>query len=67
VVPAGGFSFDHTRWIRPRYRFFLPIKVLSRVFRGKDGSVVAFQRNRCGHLIFCVSDAALGWKSTSPA
>ena len=22
VVPAGGLSPDHTRWIRPRYRFF---------------------------------------------
>jgi Putative transposase/Transposase zinc-binding domain len=35
VIPAGGLSFDHTRWIRSHYRFFLPIKVLSRVFRGK--------------------------------
>jgi hypothetical protein len=35
VVPAGGISLDHTRWIRPRYPFFLPVKVLSRVFRGK--------------------------------
>jgi putative transposase len=35
VIPAGGLSPDHTRWIRSRYRFFLPIKVLSRVFRGK--------------------------------
>jgi len=35
VVPAGGLSLDHTHWIHPRYSFFLPIKVLSRVFRGK--------------------------------
>jgi hypothetical protein len=35
VVPAGGLSADRTRWIRPRYAFFLPVKVLSRVFRGK--------------------------------
>jgi len=35
VIPAGGLSADHTRWIQPRYAFFLPIKVLSRVFRGK--------------------------------
>jgi Putative transposase/Transposase zinc-binding domain len=35
VVPAGGLSSDHARWIRPRYPFFLPVKVLSRVFRGK--------------------------------
>src|ERR1039457_1725743 len=35
VVPAGGLSPDHTRWIKPRYPFFLPVKVLGRVFRGK--------------------------------
>ena len=36
VVPAGGLSPDRRRWIQPTYAgFFLPIKVLSRVFRGK--------------------------------
>jgi hypothetical protein len=36
VVPAGGLSPDHQRWIRPKYEgFFLPVRVLSRVFRGK--------------------------------
>jgi len=35
VIPAGGLSTDHRRWVRPRYPFFLPVKVLSRVFRGK--------------------------------
>src|SRR5580700_6431117 len=35
VVPAGGLSPDHTRWIHSRYRFFLPIEVLGCVFRGK--------------------------------
>jgi hypothetical protein len=35
VIPSGGLSADHQRWIRPRYAFFLPVKVLSRVFRGK--------------------------------
>jgi Putative transposase/Transposase zinc-binding domain len=35
AIPAGGLAPDHTRWIRPRYPFFLPVKVLSRVFRGK--------------------------------
>jgi hypothetical protein len=36
VVPAGGLSPDHQRWISPKYSgFFLPVKVLSRVFRGK--------------------------------
>src|SRR6266404_2137842 len=35
VVPAGGLSPDRRRWIKARYAFFLPVKVLSRVFRGK--------------------------------
>jgi hypothetical protein len=35
VVPAGGLSLDHTRWIRSHPRFFLPIYVLRRAFRGK--------------------------------
>ena len=35
VLPAGGLSPDYTRWIRSHSAFFLPIKVLSRVFRGK--------------------------------
>ena len=35
VIPAGGLAPDHSHWIRPRYPFFLPVKVLSRVFRGK--------------------------------
>jgi len=35
VIPTGGLSLDHKCWVRPRYPFFLPVKVLSRVFRGK--------------------------------
>jgi len=35
VVPGGGLSPDYQRWIAWRAHFFLPVKVLSRVFRGK--------------------------------
>ena len=35
VVPGGGLAPDHTRWISSRSNFFLPVKVLSRVLRGK--------------------------------
>lgn len=35
VVPAGGFSPDRRHWIHPKYNFFLPVKVLGCVFRGK--------------------------------
>jgi hypothetical protein len=35
VLAAGGIAPDHSRWISSRRSFFLPVKVLSRVFRGK--------------------------------
>jgi Putative transposase/Transposase zinc-binding domain len=46
VIPSGGLSTDHQRWIHPRYPFFLPVKVLGRVFRGKfvAGLKRAFRR-----------------------
>lgn len=33
VVPGGGLSADHQRWIAGRRRFRLPVRVLSRCFR----------------------------------
>jgi hypothetical protein len=48
VVPAGGLSPDHQRWLQPKYAaFFLPVKVLSRVFRGKFVAALrrAYARN----------------------
>ncbi len=41
MVPAGGISADGLRWIRCRKKFFLPVRVLSRLFRGK---LLAFLR-----------------------
>ena len=35
VVPGGGLSPDHERWRSTPAHFFLPVRVLSRVFRGK--------------------------------
>jgi Putative transposase/Transposase zinc-binding domain len=35
VVPAGGLSLDHTRWVRSRDNYFLPKEVLREIFRGK--------------------------------
>jgi hypothetical protein len=51
VIPSGGLSPDHQHWVRPRYAFFLPVKVLSRVFRGKfvAGLKRAFRQ---GELVF---------------
>ena len=35
VIPGGGLSPDHTQWIPCRKKFFLPVRILSRMFRGK--------------------------------
>jgi len=35
LVPAGGLALDRSRWVPCRRGFFLPVRVLSRVFRGK--------------------------------
>jgi hypothetical protein len=48
VVPAGGLSLDHTRWVRSRDNYFLPKKVLRKIFRGKfvDALEQAFQNGQ---------------------
>jgi hypothetical protein len=58
VVPAGGLTADHERWIHPKYAFFLPVKVLSTVFRAKfvDGLRKAFRK---GRLVFSGAVAQL--------
>lgn len=33
VVPGGGLSLDHRRWVASRPGFFLPVRVLARLFR----------------------------------
>jgi hypothetical protein len=35
VAPGGGLAIDGSRWVAASSRFFLPVRVLSRVFRGK--------------------------------
>jgi Putative transposase/Transposase zinc-binding domain len=56
VLASGGLAPDHSRWIPSQPSFFLPIKVLSRVFRGKfvAGLRTAFRQSKLqfhGHLI----------------
>ena len=48
VVPGGGLSPDHRRWIRRGRKFFLPVKVLSPVFRAKFLSALeqAFRKHK---------------------
>ena len=66
VIPAGGLSLDHTHWIKSRSRFFLSIRVLRRVFRGKFvvGLKQAFQS---GRLNFPGNLAALAQPKTFAA
>jgi hypothetical protein len=33
IVPGGGFSLDGQRWMACGRKFFLPVRVLSRLFR----------------------------------
>jgi hypothetical protein len=35
VVPGGGIALDGSHWVTCRENFFLPVRVLSRLFRGK--------------------------------
>jgi len=35
IVPGGGLDLEDTRWVPTRRDFFLPVRVLEQVFRGK--------------------------------
>lgn len=60
AIPAGGLSPDHTSWVHPRYPFFLPVNVLSRVFRGKFcAGLKRFYRR---HQLDCAGPASV-WAS----
>ena len=58
VVPGGGISPDGTRWISSRKGFFVSVRVLSRLFRGKF--MAALERlRRKGTLVLAGDLAAL--------
>jgi len=48
VVSGGGLAQDGSRWIASRKHYFLPVRVLSRVFRNKFRGLLqkAFQRGK---------------------
>jgi hypothetical protein len=50
VVSGGGLAQDESRWIASRDYYFLPVKVLSRVFRNKFRHLLekAFERGELG-------------------
>ena len=58
IVPGGGISLDHTRWVSCRPGFFLPVRVLSRLFRRLFlGKLLA--AHQAGRLAFFGDHAAL--------
>ncbi len=58
VIPGGGLSPDGAEWIPCRRRFFLPVRVLARLFRGKMLAALR-QRFDAGRLQFHGALAAL--------
>src|SRR5437667_2438614 len=58
VVPGGGLSLDGQRWVACRPGFFLPVRVLSRLFRRRFLEELE-QAHRAGRLQFFGEDAAL--------
>jgi len=48
VVPGGGLSLDHSRWISSHPRFFVPVKVVSKEFRDMflDGLEQAYRARK---------------------
>ena len=58
VVPGGGLSIDGQRWVRCRPGFFLPVRVLSRLFRRRFLEELE-QAHRAGRLQFFGEDVAL--------
>lgn len=58
VVPGGGLSPDGLRWVKCRERFLLPIRVLSRLYRGKFLAYLA-EAARGGALHFAGATASL--------
>ena len=58
IVPGGGLSADGEHWVRCRPGFFLPVRVLSRLFRRRFLEELAVA-HRCGQLQFFGEYAAL--------
>jgi hypothetical protein len=59
IVPGGGLSLDGQRWVACKPGFFLPVRVLSRLFRRLFLEELA-QAHRAGQLQFFGEYAALG-------
>src|SRR5262249_42301967 len=59
IVPGGGVALDGSRWVACRPGFFLPVRVLSRLFRRRFLEELV-RLHRAGQLKFFGDHAALG-------
>lgn len=58
IVPGGGLSPDGARWVASREDFFLPVRVLSQLYRGKFLAYLG-EAQRSGALRFAGTTAPL--------
>lgn len=70
IVPGGGLPISQDKWIHSRAKFFLPVKVLGALFRGKFLALLKKAFNK-GQLKFpgeltCLADHSLFNKWLSP-
>ena len=66
VIPGGGLSLDGERWVSCRDGFFLPVRVLSRLFRGKFLAQLqhAFERHELEfHERLCDLEHPKAWEA----
>ena len=66
IVPGGGISLDGSQWVSCRPRFFLPVRVLSRLFRRLFLQMLA-AAHTAGRLAFFGDRAALSSPQTFAA
>src|SRR5271166_3113473 len=63
IVPGGGISADGSRWVSSRSNFFVHVKVLARLFRGKFLAML-MDTHSGGRLKFLNTYAGLADKKT---
>jgi hypothetical protein len=63
VVPGGGISLDGSRWVPCPRGFFMPVKLLSRMFRGTFLALLKAAHGR-GELV--CKDSCNPWSHTLP-
>lgn len=61
IVPGGGLSFDGNRWLQSKKKFFLPVKVLSRKFRGEFLAFLKEAYHDTEWIVYCKKPFKTPW------